>query len=119
MFERIEQEIKTLREKEKNLASIIQKIDNATCFDEEDSKVIQKELSVIKENLNQVEVLLRHKKEIYNNHVVDLEKRILERSTTLNSVTHFQEFPDLLRFFAHKQNDLDNNLQDIKKQLSD
>ena len=118
MFERLVGQIGALQKKEELLRKLAQKIEPTGGFDDEDKTVIDKEIKHLQADLTRLQTELKHKKDIYDLYVVAIEQKIQNRTATLNMVKDFDHFPDLLQFFATKQNKLQDGLQAVKEQLS-
>lgn len=117
MFERLENEINQLSTEESQLTKILETITASSCFDQQDKDLILQKLNQIRESREQVQVILQHKKQIYHDHVIKMEKQIEERSQILKDISGFENFPEILKFFAVKQNQLSDNLEEIKTQI--
>ena len=118
MFERLVQQITSMKTQEHRLLKLAEKIEPAGGFDDEDKQVIDHEVRQLQVTLTRLETELKYKKDIYDLYVVAIEHKIQNRTATLNTVKDFDHFPDLLQFFANKQNKLQDSLQAVKMQLS-
>lgn len=117
MFERLVLQIASMKTQEERLLKLAEKIQPAGGFDDEDKQVVSSEIKQLHDNLTRLETELKHKKEIYDLYVVAIEQKIQNRTEALNTVKDFDHFPELLQFFANKQNKLQDSLQAVKVQL--
>ena len=121
LFSKLENEIKSLAAQEENLSKFATYV-NSDTFDDEDRTMVrnkQMHISTTKRNLEEV---LSKKKDIYNTQVKMMEHKLVERQSKLENfgknTTLFNDFPDVLEFFARKQSRLNETLGSVKKKLT-
>jgi hypothetical protein len=120
LFSKLENEIKSLAAQEENLLKFATYVNSET-FDDEDRTMVRNKQMHISSTKRHLEEVLSKKKDIYNTQVKMMEQKLVERQSKLEdfgkNTTLFNDFPDVLEFFARKQSRLNETLGSVKKKL--
>ena len=120
LFSKLENEIKSLAAQEENLLRFATYVNSET-FDDEDRTMVRNKQMHISSTKRHLEEVLSKKKDIYNTQVKMMEQKLVERQSKLEdfgkNTTLFNDFPDVLEFFARKQSRLNETLGSVKKKL--
>lgn len=123
MFIKLEGQIKRLNEKEQGLLTLANQL-NADVFDNEDRKIVSQKIIETRDMKQTLEVTLIKKRKIYKNQIQGVEQHLKAREQKLEQFDKtqgiiFQEFPDVLEFFARKQTRLNEALVGIREKLQE
>jgi hypothetical protein len=120
LFSKLENEIKSLAAQEENLLKFATYVNSET-FDDEDRTMVRNKQMHNSSTKRHLEEVLSKKKDIYNTQVKMMEQKLVERQSKLEdfgkNTTLFNDFPDVLEFFARKQSRLNETLGSVKKKL--
>lgn len=121
MFAKLESQMKEVANYENNLKQLSQDILGKE-FDEEDRKIVKIKLDEVILLKNQLSKELNHKQNIYHNQIKSMENKLDQRKIKLDSLSKktnvFQQFPDMLDYFARKQTTLNTTLEKVKNKLT-
>jgi hypothetical protein len=121
LFGKLENQIKSLVTQEESLAQLATYV-NSEIFDDEDRAMVRNKQMHITSTKKQLEEVLFKKKDIYNTQVKIMENRLSERQSKLEDfgkkTSLFNDFPDVLEFFARKQSRLNTSLGSVKTKLT-
>jgi hypothetical protein len=120
MFVKLEAQIKSLSKQEQDFITLAEQLVSSV-FDDEDRRMVHRKILEIQGTRQLMEQTLAKKKEIYKNQIMGMEQQLQARQQALETFDKerkiFQQFPDVLEFFARKQSRLIETLTAIRDQL--
>lgn len=118
IFEKLEEEIKQLKSQEESLTRFLKHLDTNENFDTEDKKTVLGKLKQIMLLQQTLQKTLDEKKNIYETQIKQMKAAVDARQKVLENYDHseqvFQQFPDLLQYFASKQKRLTEVVEEAK-----
>jgi len=120
LFEKLENEIKTLQDQSNGLDQLYRCI-GRDVFDDEDREIVKKQQMSTATTKVELEQSLMKKKNIYHTKIKSMELRLQDRQLQLEEFSKqsslFREFPDVLDFFVRKQHRLNETIASIRQKL--
>lgn len=120
IFAKLDAEIKLLEKQGANLTTLANHV-SSEAFDDEDRRMVHDKQVYIASTKKHLQEVLDKKKEIYHTQIKTMETRLSHRQAQLETFskenTVFQDFPDVLEFFARKQNRLTETLATVREKL--
>ena len=118
VFDKLQQEIDVIRQQEKEVRGLQDKMTAAGCFDKEDIATVGQVAVFQNQKGDALTKQLEFKKNLYCDCLVKIEQSLKSRSQLLQTQAKtLQNFPEILEYFAKKQASLEDQITAVKKAI--